>query len=66
MKSGSTAVTVFIQEDTIYIAWVGDSQAILAKDGQALKIMDPHKPERVVSCFIYLYYLIDTANSLIP
>ena len=48
LKSGSTAVTVLIQNNTLYVAWVGDSQVALTKNREAVKIMEPHKPEREV------------------
>lgn len=32
----------------LYLAWLGDSQACLVRDGHALCIMNPHKPERQV------------------
>ena len=41
-------MTVLIQDNSLYIAWVGDSQVVLAKNGEAVKIMEPHKPEREV------------------
>lgn len=44
-KSGSTAIVVLIQGDNLTVAWVGDSQAVLCKDGQAIQVMEPHKPE---------------------
>jgi len=45
-SSGSTAVCTFIRGKTIYAAWLGDSQAILVRNGQAVKIIEPHKPNR--------------------
>ena len=48
-SSGSTAVCTFIRGKTIYAAWLGDSQAILVRNGQAVKIIEPHKPNRPVS-----------------
>ena len=44
-------MTVLIQDDMVHVAWVGDSQTIIAKNGEALKVMDPHKPEREVLSF---------------
>ncbi|XP_062621083.1 protein phosphatase 1E-like [Saccostrea cucullata] len=46
LKSGCTGLTVLIRDKTMYLAWLGDSQACLVRDGQALSIMNPHKPER--------------------
>jgi len=45
-KSGTTVVCVLIKDNTIYAAWVGDSLASLVREGHALKIMEPHKPNR--------------------
>lgn len=32
----------------VYLAWLGDSQAVLVRDGQPVHIMNPHTPERQV------------------
>ena len=44
----------------LHIAWVGDSQVVLGKNGAAVKLMDPHKPDRevqlVINFFIYIKY----------
>ena len=45
-KSGSTAVCALIRDDTIYIAWLGDSTASLVREGVTVKVMDSHKPDR--------------------
>ena len=43
--AGSTGVVILVKERTLYIAWVGDSSAILyLKDGLALDFVLPHKP----------------------
>lgn len=46
LRSGSTGVAVLLQEERLTVAWLGDSQALLVRAGQAVKLMDPHKPER--------------------
>ncbi|RWS12704.1 mucin-17-like isoform X1 [Dinothrombium tinctorium] len=47
IKSGSTAVCcLFEGRDKLYLAWLGDSQAVLVKNGKPYDIMKPHKPER--------------------
>lgn len=33
---------------TLHVAWLGDSQAILVQQGQVVKLMEPHRPERQV------------------
>ncbi|OWF42240.1 protein phosphatase 1E-like [Mizuhopecten yessoensis] len=46
LKSGSTGVSILIRENKLHLAWLGDSQAMLVKNGEAVVLMDPHKPER--------------------
>ncbi|XP_069134647.1 uncharacterized protein [Argopecten irradians] len=46
LKSGSTGVSVLLREDKLHVAWLGDSQAMLVRNGEAVVLMDPHKPER--------------------
>ncbi|XP_054466663.1 protein phosphatase 1F [Anoplopoma fimbria] len=46
LRSGTTGVAVLIQEQELSVAWLGDSQAILVRKGQAITLMDPHKPDR--------------------
>ncbi|XP_034397971.1 protein phosphatase 1F [Cyclopterus lumpus] len=46
LRSGSTGVAVLIQGPQLSVAWLGDSQAILVREGHAVTLMDPHKPDR--------------------
>lgn len=46
LRSGSTGVAVFIKGQSLYVAWLGDSQVVLCKAGQPYLLMDPHKPDR--------------------
>ncbi|XP_022615012.1 protein phosphatase 1F [Seriola dumerili] len=46
LRSGTTGVAVLIQGQELTVAWLGDSQAVLVRKGQAVTLMDPHKPER--------------------
>ncbi|XP_011354258.1 protein phosphatase 1F [Pteropus medius] len=46
LQSGSTGVCALIAGKTLHIAWLGDSQVILVQQGQVVKLMEPHKPER--------------------
>ncbi|XP_035514773.1 protein phosphatase 1F [Morone saxatilis] len=46
LRSGTTGVTVLIQGQEMTVAWLGDSQALLVRKGQAVTLMDPHKPDR--------------------
>lgn len=43
---GSTAITVLIQNKTLYVANVGDSRAVLCSSGVALAMSQDHKPSR--------------------
>ena len=54
LRSGSTGVAVFISGESLYIAWLGDSQVVLSKGGQAAQLMNPHKPDREV-CIALLF-----------
>lgn len=48
LKSGTTAVCVLLRpkEQMLYVAWLGDSQALLVRNGQAVHVVNPHKPDR--------------------
>eukprot|EP00055_Hartaetosiga_balthica_P002355 m.3681 g.3681 ORF g.3681 m.3681 type:complete len:392 (+) comp2109_c0_seq1:72-1247(+) len=46
IQSGSTAVVVLMKGRKMYVAWCGDSQTFLCRDGAAVELMNPHKPER--------------------
>lgn len=48
--SGTTAVVALLRpkEKMLYVAWVGDSQALLVNQGKLLQIVNPHKPSRQV------------------
>nr|XP_033476011.1 protein phosphatase 1F [Epinephelus lanceolatus] len=46
LRSGTTGVAVLIQGQELTVAWLGDSQAVLVRKGQAVTLMDPHKPDR--------------------
>lgn len=37
----------------LHVAWLGDSQVMLVRRGQAVELMKPHKPDREVrtACF---------------
>lgn len=32
----------------LHVAWLGDSQVMLVRRGQAVELMKPHKPDREV------------------
>ncbi|XP_071371452.1 protein phosphatase 1F [Centroberyx affinis] len=46
LRSGSTGVAALLQGQDLTVAWLGDSQAMLVRRGQAVALMDPHKPDR--------------------
>ncbi|XP_070618952.1 protein phosphatase 1F [Erythrolamprus reginae] len=46
LRGGSTAVSCFLVDDKLHIAWLGDSQVMLVQQGKVITLMDPHKPER--------------------
>ncbi|CAL9707686.1 unnamed protein product [Knipowitschia caucasica] len=46
LRSGSTGVAALIQGQRLLVAWLGDSQALLVRNGKEEEIMDPHKPDR--------------------
>lgn len=54
VKSGCTAVSALIRDNTIFLSWLGDSQAVLVKGGVPIKITSPHKPDREV-CKVWFY-----------
>ena len=44
----------FFRGEEIFIGWLGDSQAVLVREGKALRLVEPHKPEREVKIFFFL------------
>ncbi|CAH1966460.1 unnamed protein product [Acanthoscelides obtectus] len=48
LSSGTTAVVALLRpkEKTLYVAWTGDSQALLASQGKLMQLVNPHKPNR--------------------
>lgn len=46
LRSGSTGVAVLLTSDHLTVSWLGDSQAMLVRQGEPVTLMDPHKPER--------------------
>nr|BAD95886.1 Ca/calmodulin-dependent protein kinase phosphatase [Danio rerio] len=46
LRSGSTGVAVLLTSDLLTVSWLGDSQALLVRQGEPVTLMDPHKPER--------------------
>ncbi|XP_069471260.1 protein phosphatase 1E [Ambystoma mexicanum] len=46
MRCGTTGVVTFIRGNMLHVAWLGDSQVMLVRKGQAVELMKPHKPDR--------------------
>ncbi|XP_014652218.1 PREDICTED: protein phosphatase 1F isoform X2 [Ceratotherium simum simum] len=46
LQSGTTGVCALVAGKTLHVAWLGDSQIILVQQGQVVKLMEPHRPER--------------------
>ncbi|CAH2295545.1 phosphatase 1F [Pelobates cultripes] len=46
LRSGTTGVCVLLEGERLHVAWLGDSQTILVRDGCSVTLMEPHKPER--------------------
>lgn len=53
LRCGTTGVVTFIRGNMLHVAWLGDSQVMLVRKGQAVELMKPHKPDREVrtACF---------------
>ncbi|CAL4063507.1 unnamed protein product [Meganyctiphanes norvegica] len=45
LKGGTTAVVALIREKRLVVAWLGDSQALLVKKREPIRMVEPHKPE---------------------
>ncbi|XP_076038176.1 uncharacterized protein LOC143023514 isoform X3 [Oratosquilla oratoria] len=48
LKGGTTAVVALVRERRLVVAWLGDSQALLARQRKPVKIVEPHKPELAI------------------
>ncbi|KAJ8402207.1 hypothetical protein AAFF_G00370720 [Aldrovandia affinis] len=46
LRCGTTGVVTFLRGNALYVAWLGDSQVMLVRRGQAVELMKPHKPDR--------------------
>ncbi|KAH1178971.1 protein phosphatase 1E isoform X1 [Mauremys mutica] len=46
LRCGTTGVVTFIRGNMLHVAWLGDSQVMLVRQGQAVELMKPHKPDR--------------------
>lgn len=46
LRAGTTGVVAMIRDNTLHIGWLGDSQVSMCKQGRAVHLMEPHKPNR--------------------
>ena len=46
LDCGSCAITAFIKKDTLYVANLGDSRAVLCRNGKVIELSKDHKPDR--------------------
>ncbi|KAL1140824.1 hypothetical protein AAG570_000752 [Ranatra chinensis] len=48
LRSGTTAVCALLRpkESMLYVAWLGDSQAVLVTQGKPYQLVKPHKPDQ--------------------
>ncbi|XP_048468390.1 protein phosphatase 1E [Rhincodon typus] len=46
LRCGTTGVVTFMRGNMLHVAWLGDSQVMLVRKGQAVELMKPHKPDR--------------------
>ncbi|CAH2222639.1 phosphatase 1E [Pelobates cultripes] len=46
LRCGTTGVVAFLRGNMLHVAWLGDSQVMLVRNGQAVELMKPHKPDR--------------------
>ncbi|XP_063059671.1 protein phosphatase 1E [Engraulis encrasicolus] len=46
LRCGTTGVVTLVRGRTLYVAWLGDSQVMMVKRGEAVELMKPHKPDR--------------------
>eukprot|EP00041_Stephanoeca_diplocostata_P018203 m.379458 g.379458 ORF g.379458 m.379458 type:complete len:257 (-) comp20953_c0_seq5:3472-4242(-) len=44
LTCGATACAVLVREKKLYVAWLGDSQAMLCRKAGPVQLMVPHKP----------------------
>jgi serine/threonine protein phosphatase PrpC len=47
IPGGSTALVVTVDERKVAMAHLGDSSAVLVRNGQPLSLISPHHPERI-------------------
>jgi len=46
LRDGTTVVAAYIREGKLWVANVGDSRAVLCRDGIALAVTEDHRPDR--------------------
>eukprot|EP00052_Salpingoeca_macrocollata_P011099 m.85482 g.85482 ORF g.85482 m.85482 type:complete len:401 (-) comp17882_c0_seq3:38-1240(-) len=45
--SGTTVAALLLAPSRAYVAWLGDSQVVLCREGRCVHVMEPHKPTRL-------------------
>ena len=50
LRSGTTALVAlhFPDDRMMHVAWAGDSQALIVKNGETVQLVNPHKANRQV------------------
>lgn len=56
-RSGTTALVVlhFPEDPMMHVAWAGDSQALLVKNGETVQIVNSHKASRKVTAILLFH-----------
>lgn len=63
LKSGSTATCVFIDGNSVYFAWLGDSQvALIDKSGKCSFVSARHDTKNQVGIELYILDIIVSEN----
>lgn len=57
--SGTTAVCTLLMNDTLYVAWAGDSQAVLARtNDRFVSLVNPHVASRDVRFMVFMVLFV--------
>lgn len=61
LRSGTTALVVlhFPEDKMMHVAWAGDSQALIVKNGETVQVVNSHKANRKVGYIRFQYCSID-------
>lgn len=50
MGDGTTALIAFIKQGTLYLGNIGDSEAVLSREGKAIALTTVHNPGKNPTC----------------